>query len=188
MDYIPRPIADRFASAFAGEKAGFSAKQITDYFSRYSNLVRPFDQYGMKPSRKELFIDSLYSLQPRSQYFALNNLVTTVHTSKNPYPDVTRRMQLRETLHNFISPNPVGLAFSAVSEPAYREDWIQAYRAITTDPPGAITAARTMLETILKTIISERDQKPVDAGDIGALLRQGEAVLSFVPGRQQAEH
>ena len=59
MHAIPRNLVDRFAEAFARNRIGFSAREITEYFSQYSNFVKPFDHYGINPTRKQLFIESV---------------------------------------------------------------------------------------------------------------------------------
>ncbi len=188
MQAVPRNIADKFAHAFADGKVGFSAKQITEYFTRYSNLVKPHDHYGMNPTRYALFIESVYALNPKQQYYALNDLTWSEYPSKYPYPDEAKRRALRHQLHSFISPSPVGLSFSKVRATAFREDWMTAYGRLTTNPAAAITAARTLLETTLKTIVAERGETPDDSGELGRLLKQAEDVLKFSRGERQAEH
>lgn len=188
IEYIPRAVADRFASEFAGPQKGFSAREISDYFCKYSNLVKHLDFYGFKPTRSDLFIESLYSLEPKQQYYALNDLTFYEYKSRYPYPSEETRTNLREQLHTIISPNPIGLSFSRIRETSFRIDWIEANRRITIDPPGAITAARTLLETTLKTIIQERNETPDNSGDLVRLVRQAENVLDFIPSEHQAKH
>jgi hypothetical protein len=179
MQAVPRVIVERFARVFAGERAGFSARQITEYFTRYSNLVKPFDHYGVNPTRKELFIESVYALSPKHQYYALNDLTWTVHASRYAYPDEPTRVRLREQLHAFISHDPIGIRFSHIREAAFREDWVACLTRLEIDPAAAITAARTLLETLLSTIITERGQRPENRGDLGRLLRQAQDLLGF---------
>lgn len=193
MKPLHRSLADRFANAFAGPiktgpKTGFSAEQITDYFGRYSNLVRPFDHYGLNPTRPNLFIESLYALTPRQQYYALNDLCYYEQHSKYLYPPAVARQGLAAALHSFISTEPIGLAFSKLRQSAVREDWLIAYTRINDNPPAAITAARTLLEGVLKTIITERHQTPDSTGDLQKLLKQAEEVLGFLKPSQQSEH
>jgi hypothetical protein len=188
IEYVPRAMADKFAGEYAGNKKGFSAREISDYFCRYSNLVKNLDYYGFTPKRSDLFIESLYSLEPKQQYYALNDLTFFEYDSRYAYPDEPTRIALREELHSFLSPNAIGLSFSRIRETAYRFDWIEAYRRIATDPPGAITAARTLLETTLKTIIEERGEVPDFSGNLSRLLRQVERVLSFQLANHKGEH
>lgn len=188
MDYIPRELANQFATAFAGERRGFSGRQITDYFGGYSNLVKPYDHYGFTPKRSDLFIEALYSLQPKQQYYAINDLLWFERESKYDYPTEALRIELREKLHSFISTEPIGLAFSKIESAAIREDWMEAYGRILSDPPGAITAGRTLLETTLKTIINDRGHDPDKSGKLMRLVKQAEDVLGFSRAEQQAEH
>lgn len=188
MRPIPRSLADRFAKSFAGPKAGFSAKEITEYFSAYSALVRPFDHYGLNPTRKSLFIESLYALTPRQQYYALNDLCYYDKPSKYAYPSPAQRATLSEELHSFISPEPIGLRFSQVNRSAVREDWMIAYTRIADNPAAAITAARTLLESVLKTILVERGESPDTGGDLQKLVKRVEDVLGFASATTQAEH
>jgi hypothetical protein len=188
LEYIPRALAERFAALYAGNQKGFSAREISDYFLRYSNLVKHVDYYGANPTRFDLFLDSLYSLESKQQYYALNDLSFFEYPSKYRYPSADERENLRSDLHTFISPNPIGLSISRLRETAYRADWIEASRRIPVDPPGAITAARTMLETTLKTILSERRERDESGGDLGRLVRQTERILGIKPREQSAEH
>ncbi len=160
MHAVPRNLTDRFAEAFAGNRVGFSAREITDYFTAYSNLVKPFDHFGMNPTRKQLFIESVYALRPKQQYYALNDLCWDERPSRYAYPAEASRTDLRQRLHAFISPDPIGIRFSAIRETAFREDWASCITRLPDDPASAITAARTMLETLFKTIITERAGNP----------------------------
>ena len=188
VEHIPRALAEKFAFAFAGDKVGFSAREISDCFTGYSNLVKHYDHYGVTPKRSELFIESLYSLAPKQQYYALNDLTFYKRSSKYPYPSDDDRQSLREDLHTFISPNAIGLGYSKIRESAFRTDWIEAHRGVALSPAEAMTAARRLLETTLKTILDERQETPTDKGDIGKLIRQCEAALRFVAKDHQNEH
>lgn len=188
MQSVPRVLVDKFSQACAGPKVGFSAREITDYFTQYSNLVKPFDHYGINPTRYQLFIESVYALSPKQQYYALNDLTWREHPSKYQYPDESKRKDLRTQLHCFISPDPIGLSFSRIRKPPFREDWLTCQTRILTNPPAAITAARTMLETILKTIITEREGQPDDSGELGKLIKQAQDAVGFQRRDRQHEH
>jgi len=185
---VPRPLVQKFSRVFAGKRVGFSAREISDYFGKYSNLVKPIDHYGINPTREQLFIESLYSLDPKRQYYALNDLTWVQYTSKYTYPTEDVRKQLRIELHCFITPDPIGICFSCIRETAFREDWVTCQTRIGTNPAAAITAARTMLEAILKTVITERGGEPSSSGELGKLLKQAEDVVNFEKTKRQAEH
>lgn len=188
VEHVPRALVEKFASAFAGDKVGLSAREISEYFTEYSNLVKHIDHYGFTPKRSELFIESLYSLAPKQQYYALNDLTFYERNTKYSYPNDALRKSLREDLHTFISPNPIGLGYSKIRESAFRTDWIEAHRGVAVSPAEAMTAARRLLETTLKTILAERNEAPADKGDLGKLIKQTETTLDFVAKDHQGEH
>ena len=188
MHALPRNLVDRYAEAFAGNRIGFSAREITDYFTQYSNFVKPHDHYGMNPTRKQLFIESAYALNPKQQYYALNDLTWDEKPSRYEYPSEESRIELRDLLHTFISPDPVGIRFSQIRETAFREDWATCITRLQHDPASAITSARTLLETLLKTIITERGEEPDGAGDLGRLMRQAQEAVGFERRQDQPTH
>ncbi|MDL1970720.1 MAG: abortive infection family protein [Candidatus Desulfofervidaceae bacterium] len=188
MRAVPRELAERFANTFAGERIGFSGREITDYFSRYSNMVKPYEHYGFTPKRSELFIEALYSLLPKEQYYALTDLCLNSYKSRYSYPSRESREDLLGQLHSYLNVEPIGLRFSTLREHIFREDWLTAYSRLRSNPSASITSARTMLETVFRTIINERNQQPDTSGDLGRLLRQVEQVLNFDTAINQEEH
>jgi hypothetical protein len=188
MQPVHSSIVGKFADVYAGPKKGFSAKEITGYFSKYSNYVKPYDHYGIKPKRSELFYESVYALTPRRQYYALNDLAFFEHDSKYDYPSEHCRKGLLAILHSSVSPDPIGLSFSTLRETAFREDWAATLLSVDVEPDVAITNARTMLETVLKTVIQERGVEPDTSGDLMRLLKQSEKVLGVSPRDDQNIH
>jgi hypothetical protein len=189
MQPIPRSIVDAFAVAFAGSRtAGFSAQEISAIFCEYSAAVRPFDHYGMKPTRKELFVESVYALAPVDQYCALHDLAARKRPSKYTYPPQSLRDRLRARLHASAAKDPIGLAFSRLSSVEFRKDWMTAHSRLLSSPAAAVTAARTMLETVFQTIVEERGGTPDTSGDIGKSMKQAQNAIGFSRRDHQAEH
>ncbi len=188
MHAIPRTITEKFADEFSGQSKGFSGREITDYFSRYSNMVKPIDHYGFNPTRRELFIESLYARLPKEQYYALTDLCQNPPEMKYSTPDEETRTELNTSLHSFLNKIPIGLCFSELREHIFREDWFIAYNRIKSNPAAGITAARTLLETVFKTIISDRGETPKDPSKISRLLKQAQKLLNFKKAKFQEEH
>lgn len=188
MHALSRSLVDKFAEPFAGTRVGFSAREVTEYFTQYSNFVKPHDHYAMNPTRKQLFVESLYSLNPKQQYYSLNDLTWEEKPCRYEYPSEPVRVALREELHTEISPNPIGIRFSQIRETAFREDWATCITRLQHDPASAITAARTLLETLLKTIITERGETPDSSGDLGRLMRQAQEAVGFDRAADQPTH
>lgn len=188
MRNVKREIVNKFARIFAGNKKGFSGKEITDYFVKYNSMVKLYDYYGFTPSREDLFVESLYMLLPKEQYYALTDLCLNPPDMKYIIPDESERKTLMAELHSYYNIEPIGLAFSKLREHVFREDWYIAYNRIEENPASAITGARTLLETIFKTIISERNKIPDSSGDVSKLLKEAENVLDFDRATNQQEH
>ena len=142
----------------------------------------------VQSTRKQLFIESVYALPPKQQYYSLNDLCWNERPSQYAYPDEAIRSDLRHRLHSFISPDPIGMRFSEIRETAFREDWASCITRLQNDPASAITAARTMLETLFRTIISERRGQPDNTGDLGRLLRQAQNAVGFDHNADQSLH
>jgi len=188
MRSINREIADRFAETFAGSSVGFSGREITDFFCKYSNIIKPYENYGFTPKRTDLFIESLYDLMPKEQYYALTDLCQKEHQSKYKYPPKKDREDLLHQLHAPFDKNPIALSFSLLREHVFREDWFVASNRIKHSPSSAITASRSMLETILKTIISERHETYSEGDDLQKLLKKTEELFNFNNAEKQGEH
>lgn len=179
---------NEFAEAFAGENSGLSGREICLFFERYSTTVRPYDSYSHSPGRKELFLAALSSLLPKEQYYSLNDICIWPPDMKYACPSPDLRDYLRERLHSQVNLSPIGLSFSRLREHSFRIYWYRAQSKISLDPAAAITTARSMLETVFKTIISERGATPDESGDVGRLLKQAQDALSFVRNEQQERH
>jgi len=186
MRQIPRHIVEKFVIEFAATlKSGFSAKQITDFFGEYSLAVKPHDHYGVNLSRKDLFIESFYVLEPKKQYYCLNDLCNNPPEMRYNKPTEEVRERLFREFHEYIGPTPIGLKMSALREDKFNEDWFKAYNRIVDDPNASITSARTLLENTLKKIIMERGVLPNNSGDLGKLLKQVIEVLGIKQEKQE---
>jgi hypothetical protein len=125
MQPVPRVIVDAFAAAFAGKgrSSGFSAQEISDYFCAQSALVRPLEHYGIKPATKrELFVECLYSLTPEAQYCALHQLAASEHPCRNADPARARAYERHRRRRRYQPRRATGTARrSAGHHPARQE-------------------------------------------------------------------
>lgn len=65
--------------------------------------------------------------------------------------------------------------------------WAKALERRTTDPEGAITLARTLLETVTKRILDERDEDYSDADDLPKLYGKAAKALNLAPNQHTEE-
>jgi hypothetical protein len=63
-----------------------------------------------------------------------------------------------------------------------RDAWIRALERRATEPEGAITMARTLLESTLKTILEDRELDYREADDLPALYKAVSGELGLAPG------
>ena len=188
MQPVSANLIKHYASAFAGDKMGFSLKEIYSYFLKYSYAVKAPEQYSFNPSRQQLFVNSVKSLSPKEQYYSLTDLCTDAIGMKYKTPPTEICKNLMSLLHMGLNFNPIGLKFSKLREHIYRKQWYSTVSEIKEHPGLAISNARTLLETVFKTIITERDEVPDNSGDISVLLKQTEGILGFNKKENQEEH
>lgn len=78
---------------------------------------------------------------------------------------------------------PVAAVLATVDAPHVAAAWEKALERRATDPEGAITAARTLLETVCKHILDEQGAEYVDADDLPKLYKATAAVLNLSPSQ-----
>lgn len=66
---------------------------------------------------------------------------------------------------------------------AVSEAWRRALHRRSSDPAGAITAARTMLESVLKNVLDDADETYGDADDLPKLYRKVSELLNLAPSQ-----
>ena len=65
--------------------------------------------------------------------------------------------------------------------------WVKAMARRSTDPEGAITVARTLLETVSKRILDEIGESYTDKEDLPKLYSRAVAALNLAPSQHEAE-
>ena len=78
-------------------------------------------------------------------------------------------------------------AFVSVDPEGVRSVWGKALDRRVRDPEGAITSARTLLETVIKHILEECDQEYDDKADLPKLYRAAAQALNLAPDQHTEE-
>lgn len=73
------------------------------------------------------------------------------------------------------------------SEGGVHDIWRKALERMTSDPEGAITSARSLLESVLKHILDERKIAYTDKADLPELYRQVSKELNLAPDQHTEE-
>lgn len=73
------------------------------------------------------------------------------------------------------------------SEGGVQDTWRKALERMTSDPEGAITSARSLLESVLKHILDERKAAYSDKADLPELYRRASKELNLAPDQHTEE-
>jgi len=190
MKPVEQSVIKRFARAFCYNRAGFSLEQIPVYFATYQGSVPDLTSYPVAPAKAAIFEDCVRALTPDNQRQALYDLCDKPPASKHQMPDDATRMELLVLLVQADGRSPLGVELSELTLMGVRQQWMTAASRIPSSPAGAITAARTLLESTCKTILSELVEVPDSSGDLGRLYKQVRVKLGIDPkqGASQAVH
>jgi hypothetical protein len=170
MQPLPDAIISRFADVFASGRRGFALEEISPYFAIYGN---PAPLRGaILPSKPDFFRESLLSLTPTNQRVALIDLCNQPPPTRHPGPDAGERERLKYELFRLQGLTPLSISISRLSVRGLREQWWELASRLTDSPSASITAARTLLESTCRTILSELHLPPDESGDLVRLYRQ----------------
>lgn len=169
---------------FARE-TGFSGPQLHQLFAPHTDELGPYTMAGGGPSRWQLFQSGLNSLTIDDQRRFLLDLCSYQGPAKYSAPPEEDLARLRSQLLGDSSPAAVFVSnrFDELENwETVRRAWDAALGKITSDPEGAITAARTMLESVCKHICDERGVAYDDAaGDLSKLYKAAASAMEIAP-------
>jgi len=172
MHPIDGSIIRGFADEFASERKGFSLIQISPYFANYEQSVpSPGEGYGT-PTKIDHFVTCVNSLSQKIQRYALYDLCDDPPEMNGSVPNVTIRKQLLQQLVQGDGVSPLAVGISSITLRGIRQDWFTAASPITSTSSTAITAARALLESTCKTILTELNETPVSGGNLPKLFKQ----------------
>ncbi|MYD96793.1 MAG: abortive infection family protein [Gammaproteobacteria bacterium] len=78
-------------------------------------------------------------------------------------------------------------AFGSVDPDSVRSAWRKALDRRVRDPEGAITSARTLLETVIKHVLEECDEEYDDKAELPKLYRAAAKALNLAPDQHTEE-
>lgn len=96
-------------------------------------------------------------------------------------------INLLEQGGNAPSDSLVATALSAVTSDYVRDAWEKALSRRASDPEGAITAARTLLETVCKHVLDESGVTYEDSADLPKLYRSVAELLNLAPSQHSED-
>jgi hypothetical protein len=181
---LPHAIQQTLNDMYARD-SGFSGPEILDFFSRYDLNVESYPWSGGAPSRRQIFEDCLSRFDVNTQRRIIGELLDYEGPMKYGAPAIEAAEKIRNWLGN--APTPVSRPpadKTPVTWAAVNDAWKKAADRVSGDPPGAITAARTLLETVCLHMLEARGIPDDSAGDLQKLYRATSRALNVAPDQQ----
>jgi len=170
---------------------GFSGPEIHDLFAEHTHALGPYQGWGGGgASRWQVFQEGLKALGPADQRSLLLALCDYDGYSRYDLPSAEDRVTLRAMLLEDTTPGSTA-ARSALDKltdwTAVTRAWQAALDKVTSDPEGAITATRTMLESICKHICDERGATYEDGWDLARLYKAAASAMDIAPDQHSEQ-
>jgi hypothetical protein len=181
---LPRPLTNTAKELFAGP-TGLSGPQLFDFFANYSESIARMRYGSDVPSRKEMFDNFLESLPAEDQREALLALCDG-YPMKTP-PDDGAVHALREKIRGVPVPASLGKAVEKIDVEYVAKHWQKLLQRLASDPEGAITSARSLLESVCLYLLDCMGKKFVHAGDLPSLYRATVQELDLAPKKEDEE-
>lgn len=189
MQPVPSSITERFAAAFCYGRKGYSLRELEDLFVQYQVDV-PCVSPGQPQTKGAYFNQCVVAMTPETQRQFLYDLCDDPPPARGQLPAPEKRLDLLRALAGVDGMSPLGVDLSGLSMHGVRSQWFASVSRLKSSPSSAITAARALVETTCKTILSERGEAPDASGDLIRLYRQTGRSLQIQAssGSSQAVH
>jgi hypothetical protein len=183
MDNLPLRIRKLAHKIFAGQ-TGFSGPEIHEFFAQYSDEI---PDYTGRQSRWTIFDGFLCTFPIEKQKEILLWLCNNEISMSHGQPSEEDKQKLRA----WLLETPVALSSAStlqkVTSASVYQDWQKALERVQSDPEGAITSARTLVETVCKYILEEQGLSYKSDGDLPKLYKQTASTLNLSPDQHGEE-
>ncbi|MEA3459626.1 MAG: abortive infection family protein [Chloroflexota bacterium] len=177
---LPLQVVKLASAMFAGD-TGFSGPEITAFFSQYSNDIVDYWDWELKPSRWVIFESCLESFELAKQREILLDLCDYEGPMKHGAPSAEDLAKLRRLLVSITPAREVEQSLKKIDARAIRDSWRKMLRRVGTDPEGAITSARALIESTCKAILDELGIEYESGEKLGKLYKKVAAELNLSP-------
>lgn len=127
---------------------------------------------GMRPAKVTFFCTCLSSLSLEQQRQLLYDLCESPPLAEHAVPSKQDRLRLLRELAQADGISPLGVHLSSLTAHATRQQWFTAASRLPNSPASAVTAARALVETTCKTVLTERGRDPDESGKLDRLFKR----------------
>ena len=156
-EQLPLRVRSTARGMFAGAKQqGLSRPEIQELWSERANEAAP--AYGMDESTKDYFDRFLTDFPMRGQIDILRELCNEDFPMYWGRPSRRSAQELLRQLRGEERSGPRSASMTlSVDEPAIQRTWDRALSRVESEPDGALTLARTLIEDVCRSIASVRE-------------------------------
>lgn len=187
---LPMRVVELATAMFARE-TGFSGPDLHRLYADYTDDLGEYTGWGGgAESRWQIFQRGLRLLTRDQQVRFLLNLCEYDGYIKHGRPADEDIAKLRALLLGQSAPGADAAAARLATLPdwkAVEESWRQALDKIHSDPEGAITATRTLLESTCKHICDERGVPYENSWDLSRLYKAAAAAMEIAPDQHSEQ-
>lgn len=180
MQPLSQAIVDQFSEHFSAGRRGLAKAEIGPFFRLYEPNM-PIRTYLDMISKPDLFYECVAALSPEKQRTALWDLCQQPPPARGPMPGEKTRMDLLAILFHVGASRPVGVSVSLITLSGTHRSWWEVCSHLPHDPAATVTAARSFLETVCKTMLHELGQTEKEPGKLNSLLKQTTIALGITP-------
>lgn len=181
-DSLPYSVV-RLATDMFARDTGFSGPELHDLFAEHTDVLGPYSMGGGGPSRWQLFQTGLNALTiDKQRRFLLDLLDYDGYCKYGPPPDEDK-IKLRSLLLDGVAPGAASGSerLATLDWEHVQRSWEAALSKVVSDPEGAITATRTLLESVCKHILDERSVAYDDGWDLVKLYKAAATAMDIAP-------
>jgi hypothetical protein len=182
---LPNRVLGHLIDIFAARApGGMSGPALVDFFSAYSFKIRPYRRKGPPPRRSSILADCLARLTLLQKKEAIRDLLD--HPAATG-ADADSLVDIRAWLGEMSS--SVAMPAASVRQLRWqrvREEWQKANARLQSDPEGALTIARTVLESVCLHILESRGVTHKRDGDLSRMYKAATEALGLSRGAAAA--
>jgi Abortive infection C-terminus len=172
----------KLAETLFARATGMSGPEIFEFFGRHSDVIGSFRYGSGAPSRSEMFRNFLESFPADVQKSILLQLCEYSTSMKTPPPpDEVQRLEA--LVGGLPIPKSVRTNVQQIDSRYVTQAWEKAIERLREDPKGAVTAARTLVETVCLHVLDSLGKSTNNRGDLPALYKTVSDALSLSPDK-----
>lgn len=183
MENLPLHIRKLAKEMFAGQ-TGLSGPEIHEFFKEYSPDI---PDYSGGASRWMIFENFLGLFPIEKQKRILLHLCDYDVPTKYSQPTDDDKQKLKKWLSSISVTQAIESTLKNITSTSIHEYWQKSLERVSNDPEGAITSARTLVETVCKYVLEQKGISFKEDGDLQKLYKKTASELNLSPDQHEED-